>query len=78
MLFSVSGCLLAMSCLLFFLLSLKLNFVFEINDYFYMTTMVMGGFSTFFAVIISGQRSEDIVKELIDRCSTGVYILMIF
>mgnify|MGYP005984109591 CR=1 FL=1 len=54
-----------MSCLLSLLLSLKLNFVFELNDYFYVTTMVVGGLSTFSAVIMSGQKSEDIVKEQI-------------
>ncbi|KAJ3664548.1 hypothetical protein Zmor_000106 [Zophobas morio] len=65
MLFAVCGCLLGMSILLYFLMSLKLNFEFELYEYFHASVMVTAGLSTFSAVIFSGQRSEDVVKRLV-------------
>ncbi|KAJ3641859.1 hypothetical protein Zmor_028330 [Zophobas morio] len=64
MLFAVCGCLLGMGALLFFLVALKLHFEFGINEYLHNGTVVLAGLSTFAAVIISGQKSEDIMEEV--------------
>ena len=49
-----------MSQLLLFLMIL--NFDFGINEYLQISSVVLAGLSTFTAVIISGQKSEELVS----------------
>mgnify|MGYP005983666471 CR=1 FL=1 len=65
MLFAVSGTLMGMGVLLFFLLAMKLHVGLSLQKCLYAVCVVMSGVSTFAGFITSGQASEDIVKELI-------------
>ncbi|KAJ3642021.1 hypothetical protein Zmor_028485 [Zophobas morio] len=64
MLFAVSGTLMGMGVLLFFLLAMKLHVGLSLQKCLYAVCVVMSGVSTFAGFITSGQASEDIIEEV--------------